>query len=355
MRTSRWFNSILTLIAASGVRGDFVTAQEIRRTITTTLSVDVLAREFPGGVVFPVKRAIVCVGDSADTQRYGMQQILGSEASFTDIPLGAGLIITAYTQDSFRSPVRGARIATTMRSSSERVEVVWDLWTAGPTCNTPPFTKALPDQPRAPELFGTLRTVPGPLARTRQVELVSRTEGSANYLEVTGAPTHYRTSQRSDFQGSGWQTTQVMTTRQAVSFVRPAPHEITGGDGTKRIYLQLKNDVGVSRTYQFQLDFLNLYTCRLAYLRAPNAMATTGLMQTEELTIIRGQSKTLNVAWPSANEGRLGYGMHLRRASNEGDHRVELTVGGGLIWDKVVLEPGAKQNFRADMKAVRCP
>ncbi len=78
-------------------------------------------------------------------------------------------------------------------------------------------------------------------------------------------------------------------------------------------------------------------------------------MSEEQLSVLRAQSKTLDVAWPSSNEGKPGYGMHLRYASNAGEHPIELTVGGGLVWNKAILQPNETRYIRADMRAVRCP
>ncbi len=328
---------------------------QLPRTITSTLTVKVQGRESPNSRLGPMRKAFVCVGDSTDTRRFGYKQMLNDsgEVRFDGIPLGANLVVTAFLEESLRRPPLGGRTLTNMRSTREVAEVHWNLWEGGPTCNTPVRSKPLPESVATPQLQGRLATTPGPLARVRPVELFSETGSAGNYLAVSGGATEYRTSQRSDFAGASWITAARMPGVQPPG-IRPIKHEISGAAGRKTIYVQLRSESGPSPVYSVQVDFLDLYTCTLTYRRAPNATADYTMAE-EQITLVRAQSKTLDVAWPSSNEGKPGYGMHLRRAYNTGEHPIELTVGGGLVWNTVVLQPGKSRYIRADMRAVRCP
>ncbi len=312
------------------------------------LTIRVLGRHYVNQAPFAWGHAMICVGDSTDPRRYGVTQMLSDESEKTidALPIGQPLLVTVY--DEHTGWRTGTRVVRQMAGPGERLVVVLDSWVAGPTCSTPGRSKPLPGTGTRPYLPTSLVAPGGGLARTRTVELYNETGPVSRVIRFTGAPSHYRVSQRSDFAGAAWQPIQASHAMRALR------HEITGSDGRKRIHFQMKNAAGTSPVYTLEVNFVELYACELKYARAPNAMQTM-TMPAESLRVMRASSKTLDVAWPSANEGKPGYGMHLRWARNEGDHPIELTVGGGLAWSRVVLQPRDHRTFRADLKGVRCP
>lgn len=315
----------------------------------TTVTVRVLWKELPNSTPTPLGRATICVGDSTNPRRYGTVQMLNpaGEKSISGVPRGAPVLVSVFHENGHVT--MGARSARRLTGTNERFEFTLNGWENGPTCSTPLRSKPLPTRPTPPYLAGRLRTSPAGLVRTRDIELFTTSQSMGNRLEVQAEPTAFRTSQSRDFGGAQWRpTTGSYGTIPAI------PHTIQGADGRKRIYLQLRNATGISDTYEVEIDFVDLYRCELTYARAPNATESR-TMDTEELSLMRAQSRTLDVAWPSANEGKPGYGMHLRWARNTGDHPIEITVGGGLIWNRIVLEPRQYRAIRADLKSVRCP
>jgi hypothetical protein len=344
----------LTLLGctASALEGQ----RTVSRTAPATVTVSVQYRAEPRGPLETVKRAFVCVGDSTDTKRYGVKQMSNEtgEIAFS-VPYGASILVTAYIEVGSRDRYTiGGRVAATVHSRSQRVPVIWNGWERGMTCNRPVLSKSLPGSDEPPRLRATLRTLPQTLSRTRDIEILTTTTSGTSYLEVAGVPAQFRISQRSDFSDAEWQDARVIPSPTGKNLMRAIPYELTGGDGRKTIYVQLRNDAGVSPVSQVVINFVDIYTCRLRYQRAPNALERLTMAE-ETLTVARGQSRTLDVAWPSANEGKPGYGMHLRWAKNSGDHPIELTVGGGLVWNQVTLEPNKSRSFQADLRAVRCP
>jgi hypothetical protein len=343
---------VLLVCTASALEGQ----RTISRTAPASVTISVQYRDEPGGPMAIVKRAFVCVGDSTDTKRYGVKQMLNDAGEIVfSVPYGASILVTAYNEEGGRNRYTiGSRVATTVRSRSQRVPVIWNGWERGMTCDRPVLSKSLPGGDEAPRLRATLRTLPQTLSRTRDIEILTTTRSGTAYLEVGGIPRQFRISQRSDFAGAAWQDARVLPSPTGENLMRAIPFELAGGDGRKTIYVQLRNDAGVSPASQVVVNYVDLYTCRLRYQRAPNALERLTMAE-ETLAVVRGQSKTLDVAWPSANEGKPGYGMHLRWAKNAADHPIELTVGGGLVWNKVTLDRNESRSFKADLRAVRCP
>lgn len=304
-----------------------------------------------------VPEAVVCVGDADNPQRYGMMIARkDGTAVFTGVPLTTDLLVTASGKHRQQAD-GGARIEHRMRGASDVAEIAipWGKGD-GPTCTTPGRSKALPaDANLNPSLKAPLRTNAVAIAQQRRVLLFTHKGSPWDYLAVAGKPTHFRTSQNPTLSDATWRSATV-TDGERMHFVH---HDIQGGDGRKTIYFQLKNSRAWSPPYSVEVNFAELYRCELEYERADNALAPMGEPQgnlgKERLSLLRAESKTLNVAWPSPNEKKRGYGMHLRRARNVGDRPVELTIGGGPVWNKHVLQPGAGAKFRHDLKAVRCP
>jgi hypothetical protein len=305
----------------------------------------------------PARRAFVCVGDSTDTKRYGSKVMTNANGEIAfSVPIGAAVVITAWDEFSsggIRRHTLGGREVVPIRSRTHRASITWDPARRGMTCNTPVLTKALPAVTSL-RLGDALRTMPQGLTRTRTVELLTTRVNGYNYIDLTAPATHFRVSQRGDFQGAAWQAASVHPLPTRGYRMRAVEHQILGGDGRKTIYLQLRNDTGSSPVSQVVVAYVDMYACRMVYGRAPGALAQL-TMATETLTVMRAESRTLDVSWPSPNELRPGYGMHLRWARNVGEHPIELTVGGGVLWSKTVLEPRDTETFKADMRAVRCP
>lgn len=348
--------AILTLLVLVVV-SPLVEAQAGRRPVMASLTVAVQIPDAATGTLIPARRAFVCVGDSTDTKRFGSKVMTNASGEIAfSVPIGTAVVVTAWDEFSSggsRRHTLGGRDVVPVRSRAHRVTIAWDRSRRGMTCNTPVLTKALPAVTPL-QLGDALRTMPQGLTRTRTVELLTTRVDGYNYIDLTAPATHFRVSQRSDFQGAAWQTASVQQLPARGYRMRAVEHEILGGDGRKTIYMQLKNDTGSSPVSQVVVAYVDMYACRLIYGRAPSALAQFR-MAAETLTVMRAGSKTLDVSWPSPNEGKPGYGMHLRWARNVGEHPIELTVGGGVLWNKVVLEPRDTKTFKADMRAVRCP
>jgi uncharacterized membrane protein len=357
-RTARTLGAcaVLTLSVLATV-SSLTDAQARRQPAMAALTVAVEIPDEATGTLIPARRAFVCVGDSTDTKRYGSKVMTNATGEIAlSVPIGTAIVVTAWDEFSsggIRRYTLGGREVVPIRSRTHRVTISWDRSRRGMTCNTPVLTKALPTV--TPLRLGDgLRTMPQGLSRTRSVELLTTRVNGYNYIDLTAPATHFRVSQRSDFRGAAWQAASVHPLPTRGYRMRSVQHEILGGDGRKTIFLQLRNDAGSSPVSQVGVDYVDLYACRLIYRRAPNAMETLTMAE-ETLTVMRAASKTLDVSWPSPNELRPGYGMHLRWARNNGDHPIELTVGGGVLWIKAVLDPRDSERFRADLRTVRCP
>lgn len=316
-------------------------------TIRTSLEVLVLTG------TTPARQARVCVGVLGDQSKFGEALTDNSGiARFSGVTPAEDLIITA-SKRRFSGNVQGVRIEHRMSGTSDRVEVT--VANNGPTCATPTRTKALP--PSAvlgpPALRGTLRTNAGTFATHRDILLRTHAGSPRDYLEVTGRPTAFRTAQDAAMTGADWRDATIEEDRMYY-----VGHEITGGDGRKTIWLELANGQGASEQYSVDVDFLEMYQCRVEYERADNALAEmgdpVGDLGIESLTLQRTESKTFNYAWPSENERKRGYGMHLRILRNVGDHAFEVSFGGGFVWNVRRIEPRTGATFRADMRSLRC-
>lgn len=331
-------------------------------TRSTALTVKVLARDAPNAPTYTVARAWVCVGDARDPKRYGTQQMANptGEITFHGIPLGVEVLVTAWMEWGSATNYRGGRTTVQIpdRSFNARAEVVFEF-SRGPTCLTPGLSKEAAPTRTDPFIEldkHPLKTLPGgPLIRSRELSIFNLEHAHsdpnrARLISVRNAPTEYRTSQNSSFSGASWRTMQ-----RSDGAYRQISHQISGNDGRKTVYIQFRNSAATSPTYALEFDFLDLYECNLEYGRAHNALESNSTLGREQVRLLRAQSKMLNVAWPSPNESQPGYGMHLRWARNMGDHPIVLSVGGGVIWNEVILEPGKWKEFRADMRGVRCP
>lgn len=112
-------------------------------------------------------------------------------------------------------------------------------------------------------------------------------------------------------------------------------------------------------------------SCTLTYERADNPFAghgkPAGNLGRETATVPVGQSLLFKSEWAHEkrrNNGQTFYGSHLRRATNTGQQKVELTVfqfalprqGTQVLthWTAVGLNPGETKLFLHDLKGVHC-
>lgn len=321
---------------------------------STILEVRVYNMTASGDMAGGLGEILVCVGDQDDPRRYG--EALSNTngiARFQGVPISTDLIVTASRHGSFPKR-RGERVEFRMRGRFGALDIGLQYGRGGPTCSTPGRRKALPEgaDPR-PVLKRPLRTESS-VVRQRRVVLYTDRGSPWDYLDVGGNPTRFRTSQDPTFTGVAWRSASTSNGR-----MHYVTHDIEGGDGTKTIYLQLRNARGTSDSYSVRVNFVDLYSCVLEYERADNALAPQGVPEgnlgVERVTLTRAQSKTFDTSWPSPHEKQRGYGTHLRRASNPGEHAVEITYGSALFWNEVLVHPGQQYQFKADLKAVRCP
>jgi len=96
----------------------------------------------------------------------------------------------------------------------------------------------------------------------------------------------------------------------------------------------------------------------LTYQRANTAFAPKGVPEgnlgEEEVRVMIGETKSFDTSWPSPNEKKRGYGMHLRTAKNTGQHPIEVKLREGLVSSVHVYEPGDNYSIKADLVSVRC-
>ena len=108
-------------------------------------------------------------------------------------------------------------------------------------------------------------------------------------------------------------------------------------------------------------------SCTLEYQRADNMWAAAGRpdgnLGVESIMLDAGQTKALVTSWTyekKRNDGKTYYGSHLRVAENKSTRTVKMVIDeGAFIWGSearktVYIDPGKRQEFRADLFAVTC-
>jgi hypothetical protein len=295
----------------------------------------------------------VCVGTPRDLQAYGIGTTDASgSAQFPDAPEFGDLLISIEAVQS-SSVIYGASVTHASVPSGRQITVDlapnWTVRCPGATRRTVP---GLLD---SSGIVGTLQHTGTPVAVSRNLTFFTTTANGVRALTVSGLATEFRTRQ-DNLPFGEWRRATVTQGNLLEGVVHP----ITGPNGRKTVTLQLRNaSFGVSPMYTVSFDLVEIYFCNVRYQRADHALAPSGVPEgslgAEDLRLSLGERKSFDTAWPSPNEKRRGYGMHLRTALNTGEHAIELTVRRVGTTETVTLAPGVRQSFQADLVSARCP
>lgn len=294
----------------------------------------------------------VCVGTARDWQAFGIVATdPQGQAKFPDAPPFGELEI--HVEKAVRSSVMFGASVTHVSGPGRRqltVNIAPDFEVRCPGAPK----RSIPALTDSTGIVGTLQHTGTPVAVSRNLTFFTTTAGGVRALNIRGMAVEYRTKQ-DEGAFSDW--------RRATSgqgMLTGVTHQITGANGRKSVTLQLRNGAfAVSPMYPVSFDFVEIYFCELQYRRADHALAPAGVAEgaigVESVRLQVGERKAFDTTWPSPNEKRPGYGMHLRTATNVGDHAVELTVRRLGINETITLAPGARQTFQADLVSTRCP
>ena len=310
--------------------------------------------EAPNGIA-PVAGATVCAGTTTEPAKYGRQTTnTGGQVYFYALP-GSQVVVTVH-----KSGFVGQRKQVTTNGNDQfRLQP----GSGGPTC---PAASARPvvTGPLTPAIASTTITR---FSINNGAAEVDRGQAVQLWVEWTGeTPTEYRVSENAGFPGAVWQRwgpprpVPGRTWRPTYLFQDQSP-------GEKTIYFQLRNVHGatsaiVSDRIRMRagadIGARRVEYCRLEIHRANNALASEPDPALREVVQIpAGTVKRFNSVWPSPNEKRLGYGMHVRRLRNVGSRliRGSSTPGAGTGWiDLFTLLPGEAINVRFDLDSVSC-
>jgi hypothetical protein len=298
----------------------------------------------------------VCAGTSLNHQEYGMffTNRLG-EVRFADVPVsGTVLISVAPISDEPPVPVRMAAEMEVDAAASREVAVKLSAnWAA----RCPGVARrTVPGMDTRPSITGTLKHGGSVIAPSRRLRFYTTSAGSDEpYVEVSGNPNEFRT-----YQGpQGWSAWRQLTVTNG-NRAHHLTHDIRGDNGTKEIRVQLRNSrLQESPEYTLQVTFVELYSCTLEYQRATTAFAPMGVPEgnlgKEEVRVMMGDTKTFDTGWPSPNESRRGFGMHLRIAKNTGEHPVDVAFRVAGITNVQRIGRDSVFKFQADLVHVRCP
>lgn len=301
----------------------------------------------------PVARGTyrVCVGTARDWEAYGMVATDNfGQAQFPNAPANGELRI--HVEKSTRSSVMHGATLTYPIGPSRRELTVHLVPGLEVSCPGAP-TRSIPEWTDSTGIVGTLQHTGTPIAVSRTLTFFTTTAGGVRALNVRGFASEYRTKQ--DEGGfSDWRRAT-----QGQGMLSGVTHQITGEDARKTVTLQLRNgNFAVSPMYSVSFDFVDMYFCTLQYRRADHALAPPGVPEgaigVETVRLQRGVREAFDTTWPSPNEKRPGFGMHLRTAIALGGHAVELTVRRGGITETTTLAPGVRQVFAADLVSARC-
>jgi hypothetical protein len=293
----------------------------------------------------------VCVGTKINHQEYGMMfNNDNGQASFADVPMLGPILISVEPMQE--SNVRyGAEVELNNIGNQDvdvQVQPNWQARCPGVA------QRIIPRATGRPGIIGTLRHSGGLIVPSRRVQFFTTSAGANEpYVEVTGRPTEFRTFEAPLW--SGWQSLNVTNGNQA----RLVTHDIRGGNGSKSIRVQFRNSALMSEEYQVGFDFVELYFCELTYQRANTAFAPKGVPEgnlgEEDVRVMIGETKSFDTSWPSPNENKRGYGMHLRTAKNKGTQPIEIKLRLAGVSSVHRIEPGFNYSTQADLLSVRCP
>lgn len=305
-----------------------------------------VTQNVPAGVA-PVGGATVCAGTATEPAKYGrLTTNSGGQVTFTDLP-GTQVVITAH-----KTGFTGQRKTAPAHGNDQfRLQA----GTGGPSCPVAPFPTE-----RAQITMTAIRS----FTINNDAADVEVGRGVHLWIEWTGAPpTQYRVSERAGFPGASWQRwgpprpVPGRTWRPGYLFQDQTP-------GEKTIYVQLRNAHG--QTSAIVSDRIRLRaaasapqagSCRLEIHRASNALAfEPDPALRETVTIQAGSERRFNSAWPSPNESRRGFGMHVRRLRNVGELSmiVYSTFGAALKPEFFSLTKGQSRDVRFDLDRVVC-
>ena len=298
----------------------------------------------------------VCVGTSLDHQQYGMffTNRLG-QVSFADAPTRGTILVSVAPINNDGSGIRyGAELevdAGASRALDVKLATNWSARCPGVARRTIAGMNA------RPTIVGSLRYIGSSIVPSRRLRFYTTSSGSDEpYVEVSGQPNEYRT-----FQGpEGWSAWRTLTVTDG-NHARFMTHDIRGNNGPKEIRVQMQNTstAGLSPEYTVNVTFVEIYSCELEYQRANTAFAPLGVPEgnlgKEVVTVMMGDTKTFDTGWPSPNENRRGYGMHLRIAKNTGQHAVDVTIRTAGVSNTQRIGRDSTFRYLADLVQVRCP
>ncbi|HEY0872432.1 MAG TPA: carboxypeptidase-like regulatory domain-containing protein [Vicinamibacterales bacterium] len=291
-----------------------------------------------------ISGATVCVGTAEEPSKYGYKTTNAQgRADFTNVP-ATEVLVTAT-----RSGYRGASKTDPATNYSRSVRMNLFSGSGGPTCPFPVQTTrtAIITIIQIPSfsLNNGADTVPAGTA----VELWATWKGAT--------PTHYRASENSRFSGAQWQPFQTSGPRPTYRFADTR-------SGTRTVFFQLRGAQGqTSAVVRDDITVRATRTprqgpapCRLQIQRADNALSSDpSPALTETVQIAVGATKQFNSSWPSPNEKRLGFGMHVRRLRNMGPWPMIVVSTFNLAPAAMfTLEPNESRSVRIDLDNVTC-
>jgi hypothetical protein len=291
-----------------------------------------------------ISGATVCVGTPEEPSKYGYKTTNAQgRADFTNVP-ATDVVVTAT-----RSGFRGASKTDPGTSYSRSVRMNLFSGSGGPTCPFPLQTSrtAIITVIEIPSF--SLNNGADIVPAGRAVELWAVWKGAA--------PTHYRASESASLSGAQWQPFQASGSRPTYRFA-------DNRSGTKTVFFQLRGAQGqTSAVVRDDITVRATRTprqgpapCRLQIQRADNSLSSDpNPALTETVQIAAGETKQFNSSWPSPNEKRLGFGMHVRRLRNAGPWPMIVVSTFNLAPAALfTLEPNESRSVRFDLDKVTC-
>ena len=165
----------------------------------------------------PLAGASVCLGTSADHSQFGARLTDASgRVVFNEIPRTALVLTVSKTQ------YRGYRRDDLPSEANRILAVTLRPGGLGPACAG---AVAADEEPETEQTPGFM--VRNFLINEGQKQTAKRSVVLS--AKVAGQPTHYRASERADFQGAAWK-----------SFDTPREFELSQGPGDKTVYFQVR-------------------------------------------------------------------------------------------------------------------
>ncbi|NIR27917.1 MAG: carboxypeptidase regulatory-like domain-containing protein [Gammaproteobacteria bacterium] len=156
----------------------------------------------------------VCVGTPADPDQFGTARTgRGGNARFAELPRAPLTVV--ISKDGFR----GRQLALGPLNTDRDVLVTLPRGGGGPQC-AGPIAAVGPTAGVDLRLAEVVINEGASMTSNRTVELSVR---------MSDDPTHYRASERSDFEGAEW-----------TPFEQPIRYRLSSGEGEKTVYVQLR-------------------------------------------------------------------------------------------------------------------